>query len=1056
MEDVTRHAISACHRAFEQEAAELEEHFRNGIVAALRNGIERHRAALEVEAFPSPTPPDREEETVSASSAADAREEADDTTGTGPDRDEDEPPESSQEESPLDPATLEALLAYRHAVMSQVLEPLRPHLTPGPVATLVDSFGQTVGSALSSCRALPEHVEVPWTSDALAPKSTDNRARRLAKPLARVLSSARKAGSPRPVPLRAVATRHFGRVVVPTEMSARIEACEAWAEWTRQLEVAWIAWAEQALEPLTRIEVPDGDAGREVAESAAAAARTLQARLEQLASEMPAAGAGEAIGARLQASSTTLSDDLAVAGSFFFRPRDPGGDRPDLRHLRKSSGRLLTLEVRFEGRLRMYFGLLALLTGTASVRERLVERFRKECLPSARGLLDIADQLEEALGSVDVSAGGRAVLDRVTEEITPILEPAVSLVPPLSEVEPIVSARAVEMVDAWYGVLRQMPDTLVLNSAEGRKGGRLRKVEARTVPLQQFVRQSFDALRVERARAAATRLTVVLEELRHAVVELPEALAYASEAAEKELEAEADDAEERASSLVTDAVRNVMDSLRSAVQDADLVIEDVRLTLATESRDGAISLLDRIRAGLMQAQLLRAQSRVATIRVWINENWGPPVDRAARRLRRRAVWLRRLATRHLRRGAEIVSGPAGEQAASAQSVKLLAESEAVTSQLPLVYQRLFTFDAVSDPALLAGRGSELADLKGRWGRWQEGDGVPIIVKGRQGSGISSLLNVFSAQVEAEGSSVARVELTERVSTEARIAQLLSDALGFPSFESFDEIAEGIFDAADLPDLVVLDNLEHLYLRVPGGTDLLERLLTLMSEAEPRSLWVGGIAASAWQLVATAEATAVTQVAVVDLSPLSPSAVRDAITVRYRRSGLPVRFEEPKGGRSLLRRKLRRARTAEAKRKLLQEDFFEQLQRASGSNLRLAYFQCLRSSEFGAGEGVLMKPPVRPDFSVLDTLTLTQNFTLKAFLEHRTMTLEEHDRIFRVERYESYQIFESLANRHLITPVWRPTGPGTDRSRVVEGVRYQVQPLLTGAVFSHLAGRNIVH
>jgi hypothetical protein len=123
---------------------------------------------------------------------------------------------------------------------------------------------------------------------------------------------------------------------------------------------------------------------------------------------------------------------------------------------------------------------------------------------------------------------------------------------------------------------------------------------------------------------------------------------------------------------------------------------------------------------------------------------------------------------------------------------------------------------------------------------------------------------------------------------------------------------------------------------------------------------------------------------------------------------------------------------------------------------LAYFQCLRSSDFGVGEGVLMKSPVRPDFTVLDALTLTQNFTLKAFLEHRTLTLEEHDRIFRLDRQESYQIFESLGNRHLITPVSKPVGPNVDRSRIVEGVRYRVQPLLTGAVISHLGARNIVH
>ena len=107
----------------------------------------------------------------------------------------------------------------------------------------------------------------------------------------------------------------------------------------------------------------------------------------------------------------------------------------------------------------------------------------------------------------------------------------------------------------------------------------------------------------------------------------------------------------------------------------------------------------------------------------------------------------------------------------------------------------------------------------------------------------------------------------------------------------------------------------------------------------------------------------------------------------------------------------------------------------------------------------MEPPERPDFSIFDSLALTQSFTLKAFLEHRTMTLEEHDRIFRLPRHESFQVFESLQNRRLIEPVGTPDGADADppqRSEIEEDLRYRVRPLLVGAVISHLRGRNIVH
>jgi hypothetical protein len=104
----------------------------------------------------------------------------------------------------------------------------------------------------------------------------------------------------------------------------------------------------------------------------------------------------------------------------------------------------------------------------------------------------------------------------------------------------------------------------------------------------------------------------------------------------------------------------------------------------------------------------------------------------------------------------------------------------------------------------------------------------------------------------------------------------------------------------------------------------------------------------------------------------------------------------------------------------------------------------------------MELPQRPDFSLLDQLSLTQNFTLKAFLEHRTLTIEEHDRIFRLPHHESYQVFESLRNRQLIEEVAASRDSQDDQSDIEVDIRYRVRPLLTGAVLSHLQGRNIVH
>ena len=148
---------------------------------------------------------------------------------------------------------------------------------------------------------------------------------------------------------------------------------------------------------------------------------------------------------------------------------------------------------------------------------------------------------------------------------------------------------------------------------------------------------------------------------------------------------------------------------------------------------------------------------------------------------------------------------------------------------------------------------------------------------------------------------------------------------------------------------------------------------------------------------------------------------------------------------------------DARHRLLEADYFEHLHRSSMDNLRLAFFQWLRTADFGHGEGGLRVRPLQTlTSSYLDSLDLTQNFTLKAFLEHRTLTLGEHDTVFRIPRQESFQIFESLRNRHIIEPL--PTD-GEERgvSDILrEELRFRISPMLTGAVANHLTLRNIVH
>lgn len=1026
LESVTR----ACHDPIRSALDEIESRLSTGILGALRRGRELHRELIAEVDLEGP------------------------------------PPDGWEDRS-------ERLLAYRRRLSADVLEPmLAAFRSSSPVAAIAAALRDALKEATEAARLLPGQVEGAWPENALRPAPSDDLGRRLKKLLARGFGATRKAGGARSVPVRAVALHHLGTTLSRQIDDAATDSMTEWCHWTRGIELLWMEWGEDALPALVRAELPGGeedggeeDGGGETSADPWTTVREAAARFDdQIASLIEACPAGpfiDAMGDRLRHSQDVVEGELAVAGSFVFDPENTHRIEPTLQRLGRLEPKLEAWDDGVANRLRLYETLLAILSGATAVQRRLVWRVRDERLSNTKVLTEVAAILEtmaQGFSKPEQREPLAERLDRLDGQVAEALEPTRSAIPAAEDIDRTVEVASTATVEALLTMIRQAPASLELHPVGGRLPRDSQKIEARTLAVQDLARQSFDAMRIERIRSSTTGLVGSIDDVRTDVDELPNVFAFAFEAAEGELSEGAEGAEDRATGLVTEALLSMAESLRGAQRSLDAAVRRAQIRLASEVSDGSLGLLDRVGAGHVQARLLAARSRFAELRAWVNEHWGPPVEAAARAAVARWRVVRRWASRGLRKGTEIVGTGPGPGVASVRTVRTLSEAATVLDELPLVYQRLFTLDPIADPSLLAGRVAELGDGLHRWERWRSADGVPLIVRGRPGSGITSFMNVLLMKLTEDDGEHRHLTLDERIDGEESLARLLGKVLDVGDPRSVDELVEAVFDAPDdsVPRAVMLDNLEHLYLRVPRGTDLIERVLTLMAETEPRIFWIGGITSSAWQLVETAEPTAISLVDVLGLEPLSTDAIREAVMLRHRRSGLSLRYEEPAAGRRMLRRRLRRLRDREGYDELLADDFFSRLEKTSSGNLRLALFQWVVAADFGQAEGVVVRPPERPDFSVLDSLGLTQNFTLKAFVEHRTLTLDEHDRIFRLSRQESYQIFESLQNRHLIESVAFDGDRRRVRSEIQEDLRYRVTPLLVGAVISHLRGRNIFH
>ncbi|MEM7414848.1 MAG: hypothetical protein AAF389_05070 [Gemmatimonadota bacterium] len=950
----------------------------------------------------------------------------------------------------------QAALDLRRAVRSSLIAPLRTsYEAKGPWSVIHEAGLAALDEANRRAAALPESVESTWPKGALDPRPSDRRIRRIQKSLARGISGARKAGGSRKLPARALARQHLADVATPVADDVFKKLGRGWATWGSMIETSFTRWGEVALRALVLVERPDEEDVEERWAKAAEAFNGLIADLEHCLEEKPSL---EPALARLRESRRHLEADADVAGSFVLSPTSKASK--GLVRSARLSRALEEWDSGVAARLELFDGLLSLFVGLGGAQQRLASRLRDGVLSDIGALSDAA----EAIGAVRPTDGAEIseqAHHQLAETVRATLEPALAALPEDRAVQKLLTTESNGTVDAVMAIVRQTPSDVRIHAPEARLSSGARPVETRTVAVQELTRQSFDALRVDRIRTSTLGLSAGVELARTNVAEFSNVFTFAHDAALKELEDGGEECEARATGLVREAIDSITEGLRAESRGLEKAYLVALGKLADEVGGGSVGLVDRLAAGGVAARLLRARSIFSEARAWVNERWGPPVDRAAQAISVRFRLLRRFLSRGVQVGGTIV-GAQGGATASTRSVKELADTSALTDRLPLVYQRLFTFDPLSDSSLLRGRSAELAEGMSQWRQWEYEDGVPLVVTGRQGTGITSFLNALGTVVEEDGSStLLSITLSERVSDEETLARFLSQELGVAACDTLDALAEEIFNSSgDIADAVAIDNLEHVYLRVAAGTDLVERLLTLMAETAGKIFWLGGVTTSAWQLIAIAEPTAVSQVNVLDLEPLNATQLREAVMTRHRRSGLAVRFEEPTTQVHRIRRWFSRIRDEEGFQEQLESRFFDALHRTSSGHLPLALYQWLSTVDFEAGEGVSVPQPSRPNFSVLDSLTLTQNFTLKAFLEHRTLTLAEHDEIFRLPRHESYQIFESLGNRHLIevapAVVAPPTEDGEERSEIAEELRYRLSPLLVGTVINHLRARNIVH
>jgi hypothetical protein len=401
-----------------------------------------------------------------------------------------------------------------------------------------------------------------------------------------------------------------------------------------------------------------------------------------------------------------------------------------------------------------------------------------------------------------------------------------------------------------------------------------------------------------------------------------------------------------------------------------------------------------------------------------------------------------------------------DDASVRETVEALSTVEGILDTLPLVYHRLFSFRPVMDPALLMGRDEDLRFVAQHIKHWRSGLNNALVVTGPAGSGRTSLLNVLRT-THLRGAERYTLDLQERLLSEADLAQAVAHALNLPMEAppaTLHDVASAILSEwrTDAFRVGLVENLEHVFLRTIGGSDVTARFLQFLSSTDSRVLWIVTCSTAGWQSIAASQPRASTLVDHHPLDPLDRNELEALVMRRHRRSGLPLTFEPPsETAAPLLARRLRGV-DAETRQDMLRDEYFSRLHDLCGQNVMLALAYWFRSLRLE--DDRLYIEPLRPiQFDMLDRFSVDQSFALKALLEHATLTISELAEVAQISEGESHALLESLGNALLITPVDGLHSPGVFRFYAIEhGVRYRIRPLVILPVTRHLRSRNIVH
>ncbi len=323
----------------------------------------------------------------------------------------------------------------------------------------------------------------------------------------------------------------------------------------------------------------------------------------------------------------------------------------------------------------------------------------------------------------------------------------------------------------------------------------------------------------------------------------------------------------------------------------------------------------------------------------------------------------------------------------------LRKTDEALKKLPFVYQRLYQLTPTNEERFFVDRKTELEKLNHGFQSWEKGRFITSAVIGEKGSGITSLLLYFLKNIDRE-ISVIKHEISTKIYETKAYYSFFAEVLKQDSFTSNDEIINHINNFKE-ERIIILENLQHLYLKKVRGFGSQKMLFDLMTSTSKKIFWIGTYTSKSWEYLEKTLKVSSVFINEIHLQKFTDQTVEEIILKRNYLSGYKINFEPSES--NLLSKSYQKLNETD-KQIYLKKAFFKELNQMSNGNVSLAQLYWLRSTH-GISEDTIHIQSLR-DFDVSFDKDLPPNylFALHAILVHDGLEIEDYAQVFKAPEY----------------------------------------------------------